>query len=497
MGHPAVSSRDNDAHRATGRAQLTCRWSHRRLWPRRCKSGHPGQVGCAKTTRRRAISRRAKEIRPKPHAYRHIPARSEDSAVARMAFCNIRSSTVRCGCASMAREWLPRTTELTKPRTPRAARWTGSAPILLIGCTREPGAPETTALNVIARETYEMNRSVVNPNLRARPGNLHAALRERGPSRHFVLEALSAGPRLRPGAVRAAGERTPRRDSGVDLPARLAAAAAAHHPAQAAPVLVVAARQAGQRLACPAIPEDRRDHLAAPSALLHPRFRRRVLPGFRPVAVRISEFNSASDHERRGDRRTSRAIRAGSRPAINCSVCRRRRFRHRTSSATSYSGTSRPRARLASRIEAVTGLDWIEALCRTREFSEYMLYGYFVQNDPASAARHTVVPSTPCVSYWDDPTLSKSELNAAAPARQQGTTSPSRSRPSPARRSRPSAPRSPRATPSSRRPTPPTNLRGSPRYADRASQHQPDRQHPLGAAGAVERVHLHAAVLAA
>ena len=45
------------------------------------------------------------------------------------------------------------------------------------------------------------------------------------------------------------------------------------------------------------------------------------------------------------------------------------------------------------------------------KFSEYMLYGYFVQNDPASSLRHTVVPATPCVSYWDDPTLSKSELN--------------------------------------------------------------------------------------
>ena len=66
---------------------------------------------------------------------------------------------------------------------------------------------------------------------------------------------------------------------------------------------------------------------------------------------------------------------------------------------------------LTSRIEAVTGVEWIEALCRTREFSEYMLYGYFVQNDPASSLRHTVVPATPCVSYWDDPTLSKSELN--------------------------------------------------------------------------------------
>jgi hypothetical protein len=40
-----------------------------------------------------------------------------------------------------------------------------------------------------------------------------------------------------------------------------------------------------------------------------------------------------------------------------------------------------------------------------------MLYGYFVQNDPASAPSHTAVPTTPCVSYWDQPTLSKSELN--------------------------------------------------------------------------------------
>ncbi len=60
---------------------------------------------------------------------------------------------------------------------------------------------------------------------------------------------------------------------------------------------------------------------------------------------------------------------------------------------------------LTSRIEAVTGLDWIDALCRTREFSEYMLYGYFVQNDPASSAVHHAVPTTPCVSYWEQPTL--------------------------------------------------------------------------------------------
>jgi uncharacterized protein DUF6492 len=65
---------------------------------------------------------------------------------------------------------------------------------------------------------------------------------------------------------------------------------------------------------------------------------------------------------------------------------------------------------LAERIEAVTGLDWIDALCKTREFSEYMLYGYFVRNDAAASRRHIQVPSTPCVSYWDDPRLSKREL---------------------------------------------------------------------------------------
>ena len=67
---------------------------------------------------------------------------------------------------------------------------------------------------------------------------------------------------------------------------------------------------------------------------------------------------------------------------------------------------------LTRRIEAVTGLSWIEALCRIRDFSEYLLYGYFVQNDPASATAHTVVSSTPCISYWERPTLSKDELNA-------------------------------------------------------------------------------------
>ena len=59
-------------------------------------------------------------------------------------------------------------------------------------------------------------------------------------------------------------------------------------------------------------------------------------------------------------------------------------------------GSADHRANWSSRIEAVTGLDWIEALCKTREFSEYMLYGYFVQNDAAVlAAVHTAAPDHP------------------------------------------------------------------------------------------------------
>jgi Family of unknown function (DUF6492) len=66
---------------------------------------------------------------------------------------------------------------------------------------------------------------------------------------------------------------------------------------------------------------------------------------------------------------------------------------------------------MTAKIEAATGLDWVDAPCRTREFSEYMLYGYFVQNDARFAVRHTLTPRTQCVSYWEQPKLSKCELN--------------------------------------------------------------------------------------
>jgi hypothetical protein len=66
---------------------------------------------------------------------------------------------------------------------------------------------------------------------------------------------------------------------------------------------------------------------------------------------------------------------------------------------------------MASKIEAVTNLHWVEALSRTREFSEYMLYGYFVQNDPRFSGKHTLTGRTRCISYWDQPELSPHQLN--------------------------------------------------------------------------------------
>jgi len=68
-------------------------------------------------------------------------------------------------------------------------------------------------------------------------------------------------------------------------------------------------------------------------------------------------------------------------------------------------------AAMVSQIEAVTNLHWIEALCRTHEFSEYMLYGYFVQNNARFSGAHRLTSSTQCVSYWEQLKLSKDELN--------------------------------------------------------------------------------------
>ncbi|MBI5264067.1 MAG: hypothetical protein HY852_19885 [Bradyrhizobium sp.] len=66
---------------------------------------------------------------------------------------------------------------------------------------------------------------------------------------------------------------------------------------------------------------------------------------------------------------------------------------------------------MISRVEAIGDCEWVEALCRVRNFSEYMLYGYFAQTVRKARARHIPVATTPCLSYWDEPTLGKDELH--------------------------------------------------------------------------------------
>ena len=57
-------------------------------------------------------------------------------------------------------------------------------------------------------------------------------------------------------------------------------------------------------------------------------------------------------------------------------------------------------AAMLARIESVTGRGWVRALCRERQFSEYMLYGAFVTRCGAPTA-HRPTGDGLCRAYWD------------------------------------------------------------------------------------------------
>ncbi|OAI31466.1 hypothetical protein A1351_21600 [Methylosinus sp. R-45379] len=61
-------------------------------------------------------------------------------------------------------------------------------------------------------------------------------------------------------------------------------------------------------------------------------------------------------------------------------------------------------------IEDATGVDWFLALCRTRAFSEYLLYGQFVRHSPRLMAAHEIVPQSLAVAYWDEEPLDRAGL---------------------------------------------------------------------------------------
>jgi len=60
-------------------------------------------------------------------------------------------------------------------------------------------------------------------------------------------------------------------------------------------------------------------------------------------------------------------------------------------------------------IERVTRKSWPAALCRTRSFSEYLLYGHFVRHSRHSET-HVVTAGGPASAYWDKAPLTLAEL---------------------------------------------------------------------------------------
>jgi hypothetical protein len=66
---------------------------------------------------------------------------------------------------------------------------------------------------------------------------------------------------------------------------------------------------------------------------------------------------------------------------------------------------------MLERIERVMGCEWADALCNARDFSEYLLYGYYLRGDPAHMAQHRATGMLPCLSYWERRTLDVASIH--------------------------------------------------------------------------------------
>lgn len=64
---------------------------------------------------------------------------------------------------------------------------------------------------------------------------------------------------------------------------------------------------------------------------------------------------------------------------------------------------------MVAAIERVTQTSWVAALCKTRSFSEYLLYGHFVRHSQ-HAKSHVVTADGPASAYWDQAPLTLAEL---------------------------------------------------------------------------------------
>ncbi len=65
---------------------------------------------------------------------------------------------------------------------------------------------------------------------------------------------------------------------------------------------------------------------------------------------------------------------------------------------------------LTMKIEQVTKVGWMASLCKTRAFSEYLLYGHFVEQTPAHQAAHRLTADSPVACYWDGDPLDSHAL---------------------------------------------------------------------------------------
>jgi hypothetical protein len=67
---------------------------------------------------------------------------------------------------------------------------------------------------------------------------------------------------------------------------------------------------------------------------------------------------------------------------------------------------------MTGEIRLATGMNWQLALCRTRQFSEYLLYGHFVAHAPQFRERHRIVEKSLACAYWDEEQLDETWVRA-------------------------------------------------------------------------------------
>ncbi|KQP34987.1 DUF6492 family protein [Methylobacterium sp. Leaf100] len=67
---------------------------------------------------------------------------------------------------------------------------------------------------------------------------------------------------------------------------------------------------------------------------------------------------------------------------------------------------------MTARIETVSRRDWVAAMCRDRDFSEYMIYGAFVAASAIAGSRHAVTHESFTRTHWEADELSLPDILA-------------------------------------------------------------------------------------